>query len=404
MFVVKNSPVENVHFHEKSNVASPVSGAPRGAAASTSADASSSSALNVLHPNVICDGCDSEIVGYRYKCIECPDYDLCMKCEPKMHNHHLMIRITDPNDAEICYKSKLSKRFLRHRRSESLCLKPEEKSSRHHYPHHHKRHASSASGVRPPTIRDVFDNIRTAFAAANTANVNETPINAASQPATASAPAAGATAEPKKVSKSANATPTTTPIAPPAYGFQFPTANGKQPCVPLKQGFDMLSHVANNFAAMMDPFATFMEQSANAYASAASAASATAAPSANATETTTMVKDNAGSATATATASANSTATAQPNAEVIVPTTGNSSPQAPAKKADEKAQEPMIIDCSDDEEDLRNLVTSLNVSRKSSDGNASATNKKDDRSEAKGLCTILISLKLKAILNIEREK
>lgn len=32
------------------------------------------------HPNIVCDGCDQGITGTRYKCANCPDYDLCHKC------------------------------------------------------------------------------------------------------------------------------------------------------------------------------------------------------------------------------------------------------------------------------------------------------------------------------------
>lgn len=38
---------------------------------------------DVPHPHVVCDGCDKAIFGARYKCMHpnCPDYDLCEKCE-----------------------------------------------------------------------------------------------------------------------------------------------------------------------------------------------------------------------------------------------------------------------------------------------------------------------------------
>jgi len=29
------------------------------------------------HPNIVCDGCENGILGTRYKCLSCPDFDLC---------------------------------------------------------------------------------------------------------------------------------------------------------------------------------------------------------------------------------------------------------------------------------------------------------------------------------------
>merc|ERR1712018_1050794 len=52
------------------------------------------------HFGVTCDSCDGSINGFRYKCMVCPDYDLCGSCESKgIHPGHNMIRIASPESA-----------------------------------------------------------------------------------------------------------------------------------------------------------------------------------------------------------------------------------------------------------------------------------------------------------------
>lgn len=52
----------------------------------------------VIHERVECDGCsNAPIIGFRYKCIQCPNYDLCERCEAQhKHSEHMMVRM--PND------------------------------------------------------------------------------------------------------------------------------------------------------------------------------------------------------------------------------------------------------------------------------------------------------------------
>ncbi|CAN0205694.1 unnamed protein product [Lampetra fluviatilis] len=51
-----------------------------------------------VHPHVVCDGCDGPVIGVRYKCSVCPNYDLCQSCRDKgTHGEHEMTTIPFPN-------------------------------------------------------------------------------------------------------------------------------------------------------------------------------------------------------------------------------------------------------------------------------------------------------------------
>lgn len=59
----------------------------------------------VIHPNVICDGCDSPIRGIRYKCSICANYDLCEACEAQGNLHdssHPLLKISRPIHGRPC--------------------------------------------------------------------------------------------------------------------------------------------------------------------------------------------------------------------------------------------------------------------------------------------------------------
>jgi hypothetical protein len=52
-----------------------------------------------VHNNIKCDKClITPIVGVRYKCQICPDYDLCQNCEVlKPHTvYHIFMKIDEP--------------------------------------------------------------------------------------------------------------------------------------------------------------------------------------------------------------------------------------------------------------------------------------------------------------------
>lgn len=62
---------------------------------------------NFCHSSVVCDGCERfPIIGIRFKCFECPDYDLCQECEKTEHKHHVMLRIPQPKNLTALLQGK----------------------------------------------------------------------------------------------------------------------------------------------------------------------------------------------------------------------------------------------------------------------------------------------------------
>lgn len=50
-----------------------------------------------LHAGVVCDSCQRRVLGFRYKCITCEDFDLCSACEAHgAHNEHCFVRLPNP--------------------------------------------------------------------------------------------------------------------------------------------------------------------------------------------------------------------------------------------------------------------------------------------------------------------
>lgn len=69
--------------------------------ASSSNEGAATSDEPATHTNVECDGCGANpIVGHRYKCSVCRDYDLCATCEGNdVHSEHPMLVIKRPTQA-----------------------------------------------------------------------------------------------------------------------------------------------------------------------------------------------------------------------------------------------------------------------------------------------------------------
>ncbi|XP_060818351.1 sequestosome-1 isoform X2 [Bombus pascuorum] len=112
----------------------------------------------VVHSDVYCDGCDNDIVGFRYKCIQCEDYDLCEQCEiAQMHSHHYMIRMPHPIESHHArsmfhHLKKILKKNSAHFNKKYTCDENKSQSNNHHNIH-------PWLGIYAPYLQNLIDTI-----------------------------------------------------------------------------------------------------------------------------------------------------------------------------------------------------------------------------------------------------
>uniref|UniRef100_A0A1W7RDI9 Sequestosome-1 n=1 Tax=Agkistrodon contortrix contortrix TaxID=8713 RepID=A0A1W7RDI9_AGKCO len=100
---------------------------------------------NLVHPNVVCDGCEGPVVGSRFKCAVCPDYDLCSTCEGKgVHKEHNMIMFPSPFDQ---LEWLLQGRWLRKMRHDPCSFRWMHGRGHRRFAHHHQNHGQAEAST-----------------------------------------------------------------------------------------------------------------------------------------------------------------------------------------------------------------------------------------------------------------
>ena len=67
----------------------------------------------ITHWGYVCDACNGAIIGCRYNCRECPNYDLCQECfDKKSHPEHSLVEIRFPKRGRRGCTREFEKEFL----------------------------------------------------------------------------------------------------------------------------------------------------------------------------------------------------------------------------------------------------------------------------------------------------
>ncbi|KAF9961854.1 Next to BRCA1 protein 1 protein [Mortierella alpina] len=79
---------------------------------------------------VICDGCNNDIYGVRYKCGNCPDYDLCGNCEalpdPVHDPSHILLKIRKPISMRLAAPTPLLPNLYQKGWGRNVCFHPQQ--------------------------------------------------------------------------------------------------------------------------------------------------------------------------------------------------------------------------------------------------------------------------------------
>lgn len=172
-----------------------------------------------IHDLVECDGCGlSPIVGFRYKCVQCSNFDLCQKCEA-VHKHpeHLMIRMPT-NDGPSLIEAYITGSNPHGRRCN--------RRSRGHCPFAEAAQGSTPSGDAPRESRRERRHARKNVFSHIMEVMSNLPLN---EPIVAST-AATATAQPKP-----QATAATAPAAEPVPSKPEDNANAQKEAKPSEE-------------------------------------------------------------------------------------------------------------------------------------------------------------------------